>query len=113
MYVYVVWHVSHAEYLDGRSTDHFDAYGDLRINEQDGDDVKILGVYSDADGAQGRIERARSEPGFKNEPDCFIVDKYTVGKDLWSEGFVTVESEPTQTWSTHLWSRLRTGRAQR
>jgi hypothetical protein len=50
-------------------------------DEQAGDDVKLLGVYSSDIAAQARIESARMLPGFSDEPDCFQVTPYTVDKD--------------------------------
>jgi hypothetical protein len=58
-------------------------------NEEDGDDLKILGVYSTEQKAQDRIARARKLPGFRDEPDCFLVDAYTLDRDHWTEGFAT------------------------
>ena len=40
--------------------------------------------------AQERIVHARKLPGFHDEPDCFLIDRYTLDLDMWIEGFVTV-----------------------
>jgi hypothetical protein len=55
----------------------------------DGDDVKLLGVYSSREAVDARIERARQSPGFRDHPDSFHVDAYVVDKDEWSSGFST------------------------
>lgn len=60
----------------------------MRVNEQAGDDVTLLGCYSSEQGAQFRIGRARLLPGCAEEPDCFIVDRYAVDHDDWVEGYV-------------------------
>lgn len=91
MDVFLIWHVRHAPYIDGRPTRHHDEHGVLEWDEEDGDDVKLLGVYSSRQKAQDRIAAARTVPGFREEPDCFLVDPYTVDEDHWVEGFI---SEP-------------------
>jgi hypothetical protein len=80
----------HAPFIDGRPTRHRDENGELEWDEEDGDDLKILGAYSTEQKAQDRIVRARALSGFRDEPDCFLVDPYTLDEDRWMEGFVTV-----------------------
>ncbi|MFI9814450.1 DUF7336 domain-containing protein [Saccharothrix variisporea] len=89
MEVFLLWHVRHARYPDG-SADHFDESGELVINEEEGDNVKLLGVYSTRPRARDRIERARATPGFIDEPDCFEISRYPVDEDQWAEGFVVI-----------------------
>ncbi|WP_377273459.1 hypothetical protein [Peterkaempfera sp. SMS 1(5)a] len=91
MIVYPLWHVGHQNEAgpDGR-TIHTDEGGSLHIDEQDGDDVKLLGIYSSERKAQDRIRRARLLPGFRDEPDCFMVVPYHVDDDEWTEGFVRI-----------------------
>ena len=84
--VYILWHVRHAPNDDG-SVEHVDGDGELWWHEEDGDDLKILGVYSTEARARERIERARTTPGFADEPDCFMVDRRVVDRDAWTEGF--------------------------
>lgn len=88
MEVFLLWHVRHATNPDG-SVEHVGQDGELVRAEEDGDDLKILGVYSTEHRARERIERARSAPGFADEPDCFWIDTYEVDKDQWAEGFIT------------------------
>ncbi|WP_250031161.1 DUF7336 domain-containing protein [Paractinoplanes maris] len=90
MEIFVLWHIRHAPFVDGRPTRHRDESGELDWDEEDGDDVKILGAYSTERKAKERIERARLLPGFQDEPDCFFLDQYTVDEDRWTDGFVTV-----------------------
>jgi hypothetical protein len=89
--VFLVWHVRHAAFLDGRPTEHRDQDGDLIMDDED--DVKLLGVFSSPERAQRRIDVALGEPGFATEPDCFWVDTYTVDEYRWVEGFVSVRNE--------------------
>ncbi|MET7673081.1 hypothetical protein [Micromonospora luteifusca] len=37
-----------------------------------------------------RIQRARLLPGFREEPDCFMVNHYQLDKDYWTDGFVSI-----------------------
>ena len=93
MDVFMVWHVRHAKFLDGSPTEHFGEDGELSWDEQSGDDPKLLGIYATKADAEGRIERARKQPGFKDEPDCFMIDTLTLGEDQWTDGFVTIPYE--------------------
>ena len=90
MDVFLLWHVRHASFLDGRPTAHRGENGELVWDEEDGDDLKILGVYSTEHAARERIVRARELPGFCEEPDCFHIDRYILDEDGWTEGFVTL-----------------------
>lgn len=88
MQAHLLYHVSHARNLDG--TVEHTADGELLCDEQSGDDVKLLGVYSsDLRAREGR-ERARLLPGFIDEPDCFSITPYEVDEDHWDEGFVRI-----------------------
>jgi hypothetical protein len=88
--VFLLWHVRHAPFLDGRPAEHRSADGELDWDEEEGDDLKILGIYSSEHAAQERIGRARTQPGFREEPDCFLIDPYTLDEDRWIEGFITI-----------------------
>ena len=90
MTVYLLWHVAHhnAAGEDGLVR-HRDGEV-VRLDEQDGDDVKLLGVYSSREKAEDRLIAARKTPGFADEPECFMVDGYEVDRDEWVEGFKTV-----------------------
>jgi homoserine kinase type II len=55
--------------------------------------VKTIGIYSTHEAAQEAIERLRRQPGFRDTPDGFCIDRYILGMDGWSEGFVTVGGE--------------------
>jgi hypothetical protein len=59
MRVILLWHVRHARNLDGSPTVHRDESGELTWDEWDGDDLKLLGVYSTEQRVKDRIERAR------------------------------------------------------
>jgi hypothetical protein len=87
--VFLLWHVRHAADDDGR-VDHLDESGEVRVGEELGDSVKLLGVYSSHLIASGRMDSAKSLPGFSDEPNCFIVSKYKIDDDQWVEGFQTV-----------------------
>jgi hypothetical protein len=89
--VFLLWHISHDARADASSPQHLDDDGSPLCDEQAGDDVKLLGVYSIEIEAQARIASARMLPGFSDEPDCFQVTPYTLDKDQWTEGFPAAE----------------------
>ncbi|MFH9824830.1 DUF7336 domain-containing protein [Streptomyces bobili] len=92
MTVYLLWHIGHQnEAGAGGTAMHVDD-DTVYIDEQDGDDVKLLGVYSTLTKAEDRMSRARLLPGFADEPDCFVIDEHGLDEDEWTEGFVRVPS---------------------
>ncbi len=74
-YVYLLWHTNPGDEEAG-------------IDE----DSKLLGVYSTEEKATDRIERSRALPGFVDQPEGFLIDRYEIDRDEWPEGFVTVWS---------------------
>lgn len=52
-------------------------------------DAKLIGVYKtheEAEAARGRLE---SKPGFRETPEGFEVHEYVLGRDGWTEGFIS------------------------
>ncbi|MEU9886410.1 hypothetical protein [Sphaerisporangium sp. NPDC051011] len=92
MKVYILWHVHHMAQDDSGNVRHFES-DEFWASEEEGDDVKLLGVYSTPEKAEQRIASARLLPGFKDEPDCFWYADYQVDEDQWREGYTTVDSE--------------------
>lgn len=92
MDVFLLWHMRHARNLDGSPTEHREEDGELAFDEEY-DDLKIIGAYESEEAAEAAIGRTRQLPGFRDEPECFMIDAYTIGEDRWTEGFV---SEPRQ-----------------
>lgn len=62
------------------------------VNEMPGgeEDFKLIGVYSTAELAEQARQRTVTLPGFRDLPTGFVVDRYTLDRDHWTEGFVTV-----------------------
>ncbi|MFI7000009.1 hypothetical protein [Nocardia sp. NPDC050175] len=89
MDVYLLRHIHHARPSDGAPIRHVDDDGDLIWDEEGGDDVKLLGAYSTEQRANERIREAQNLPGFRDEPDCFHIDRYEVDKDEWTSGYFT------------------------
>ena len=52
------------------------------------DDEKLIGVYSTEEKAQEARERAKQQPGFRDFPEEFFIDPYSLDGDHWREGFV-------------------------
>jgi hypothetical protein len=59
----------------------------LRAKEE-GNNVKLLRMYSAEQSVQQRISSARSLPGFRDEPECFWYAEYEVDEDLWTSGYL-------------------------
>ncbi|MFD8805432.1 hypothetical protein [Streptomyces sp. NPDC059597] len=64
--------------------------GGVFCDELDGDDLKLLGIYSSVERVEERLRQARLLPGFRDEPDCFSYDPYELDEDEWTSGFVRV-----------------------
>jgi len=59
--------------------------------ERDGIDHSFLiGAYRSLAEAEAAVGRIRLKPGFRDWPDGFTIDEYTLGEDNWTEGFVSV-----------------------
>lgn len=69
MDVFILWHVH--EMSDGE------------------DDAKLIGVYATAEDAVAARLRVLDQPGFRELPEGFHVDRHTVGEDHWTEGYIT------------------------
>jgi hypothetical protein len=88
--VFLLWHVHHIAGTDTGQVKHFERPDDFWADEQAGDDVKLLGVYSSREKAAARIKDAATLNGFREEPLCFYVSEYVVDQDHWPEGYVSV-----------------------
>ena len=53
------------------------------------EDVKLIGVYRSRREAEGAVDRLRMQPGFCDHPEGFQIDEYLLGKDHWTEGFIS------------------------
>jgi hypothetical protein len=65
----------------------------LHIQHDGEESVKSIGVYSSKEAAEKAVERLRVQPGFCDAPDGFTIDRYTLDKDHWSDGYFTVEED--------------------
>lgn len=88
--VFLLWHVHHVAEGEDGETRHFSDDGEFWADEEEGDDVKLLGVYSTREKATARINRARQLEGFRDEPECFYIDEYALDEDQWTDGFITI-----------------------
>jgi hypothetical protein len=88
--VYLLYHISHLT-RDIVPENHLHEDGTPLCDEQAGDDVKLLGVYSSKAAAEARIAEAQFLPGFRDERQCFQIAPRTLDSDDWTEGFVIVK----------------------
>jgi hypothetical protein len=58
------------------------------------EEYKIIGVYRTKHDAQLAVRRKRSKDGFRDYPRGFVIDRVEIGRDLWSEGFITYRYVP-------------------
>lgn len=62
------------------------------IEREDGDDVKVIGIYSSAALANAAALELSLMPGFRDSPQGFTIDAYELNTTFWKEGF-GVEAE--------------------
>lgn len=86
----------------------------MRVDDEDRDFDKLLGVYSTREKAEEALELLRHKPGFRDHPDGFEVLDGAMDRTGMTEGFITVwgdeecggeEEVPPQT----VWSITRRG----
>lgn len=59
-------------------------------HEIDGEsDDKLIGVYRTREDAKAAMCRLSDKPGFREALNGFEVTEYVVGKDHWTEGYVS------------------------
>lgn len=56
-------------------------------------DDKLIGVYSSVAEAEAAKARKLQYEGFRDAPDGFLIEKYELNRDYWSEGYVTVDAD--------------------
>jgi hypothetical protein len=52
-------------------------------------DDKLIGVYSSEAEAGAAKARKLQYEGFRDEPDGFLIEKYELNRDYWSESYIT------------------------
>ena len=57
------------------------------IEREEGDDVKVIGIYSSAALADAAALELSSMPGFSDSPQGFTVDAYELDTTFWLDGF--------------------------
>jgi hypothetical protein len=60
------------------------------------EDEKLMGVYASTEAAESARLRVMPQPGFRGAPEGFLIDRYSVGEDHWTEGYITVTDEDIQ-----------------
>ncbi|MFD0362806.1 hypothetical protein ACFQZZ_15285 [Nocardia sp. GCM10030253] len=53
----------------------------------DADDRKRIGIYESEADARNAVDRLRTQPGFCDYPDNFVVQSYEIDKNYWTEGY--------------------------
>ena len=73
------------------------------LDDEDNEDVKLIGVYSTEDAARTAVARLVAMPGFSDSPkllteddeprEGFEITPYDLDQDGWTEGFVTLRDD--------------------
>ena len=69
--VFVLWHTHFDESLD------------------EGEDVKLIGVYSTKELAENALVRMSKVEGFRDHTAGCEISEYKIDKDNWTAGFIT------------------------
>lgn len=64
-----------------------DVYLLQHVREDDDEHSKIIGIYRTNEDAEAAIERLRDQPGFRDYPKGFQIDRYQLDEDNWIDGF--------------------------
>ena len=78
-----LWCVYHVEHFD--SLRQRDRVGRIRIGKWDS--LSLIGWFSSRDTAKAAIQSVTAQPGFVDEPDCFVILEFPMNVDLWPLGF--------------------------
>jgi hypothetical protein len=70
--VYILWHIHQIE--------------------KDNDDEKLIGVYSSIQKARAAQRRTSKLKGFRRSKKGFIIDKYILDQDHWTDGFIRISN---------------------
>ncbi|MEW2491313.1 hypothetical protein [Streptomyces sp. NPDC048411] len=91
--VFILWHARHLiEQEDGRTL-HRDSDGEVRLDETE---WRNLGVYPTESAAEAQEKVSMLLPGFRDEPDCFVITPMEVDTDDWIDGFFTEHADGRQ-----------------
>ena len=62
------------------------------IGDDGEEDTKMIGVYSNQEKAKEAVKRLQLQPGFRDTPEGFSIDPYTLDEDNWVEGYTSSTS---------------------
>jgi hypothetical protein len=57
------------------------------------EDAKLIGTYSSLEKAEQAKQRALVLPGFQDVPEGFVIDKYILDRDDWTEGYIAIAND--------------------
>jgi hypothetical protein len=60
----------------------------VTADDRDGENAKMIGVYSSKEYADAAVVRLSTQPGFRDYTQGFEVGPYELDRDYWAEGFV-------------------------
>ena len=59
----------------------------VRELEDDAEEVKFIGVFSNIEKAQAAVDKIQNKPGFCDFKDGFSIESHTLNRIGWLEGF--------------------------
>jgi hypothetical protein len=86
---YLLQHIHHGINSEPEDVVHLDDFGDVSYDE-DLDEFKVIGIFSSMDAVSAARTQLKEAPGFRDEPECFLVDEYTLDEVNWADGYVTL-----------------------
>jgi hypothetical protein len=78
-----VWGVHHIHH-HYNPLRHRDKIGRVRLGKWD--NMFFIGWFESQLAAESAVRSIKTQPGFVDEPDCFVVVEYPVDVDLWPLG---------------------------
>jgi len=61
----------------------------VRSDDVYADDPKLIGTYVSQEDAAAAVERLRDQPGFRDHPGGWDIQRWRLSEDHWKEGFIT------------------------
>jgi hypothetical protein len=58
--------------------------------DDDDESVKLIGVFTSEDEAKAVVSLLVQQPGFKENPDGFVLEQHLLNDYSWREGYTTV-----------------------
>lgn len=78
-----IWGVHHVHHHNNPLR-HRDRIGRVRLGRWD--NLLFIGWFESRIAAESAVQSINTQPGFVDEPDCFVIVEYMMDMDLWPLG---------------------------